>query len=204
MDDRINLVLKSVGYNISCVPTGTEMVPDSNTLKKYVYENIKRFDSISIYASHGDIDELVASDILNLEQVKRVICCCDSLDDMRLAAGLCHDVSNKFDFCLKTEVENRIQKTLDSDVLNSSRSLHHNYLLTTIGDKKQQMQMKEQNLTANKSFISSRWMVGFDARNKDVINSMYFCRICFLILRDPVQLDCGHRQCKSCVDAVKR
>jgi uncharacterized paraquat-inducible protein A len=44
-------------------------------------------------------------------------------------------------------------------------------------------------------------MVGFDARNKSTVGSAYLCGICTLILRDPVQLNCGHRQCKSCVES---
>ncbi|CAF3084046.1 unnamed protein product [Rotaria sp. Silwood2] len=46
-------------------------------------------------------------------------------------------------------------------------------------------------------------MVGFDARNKDTINPLYMCRVCDLILRDPYQLFCGHRQCKSCIEIVE-
>ncbi|CAF1381300.1 unnamed protein product [Adineta steineri] len=44
-------------------------------------------------------------------------------------------------------------------------------------------------------------MVGFDAKNITNIRGIYHCSICFLILRNPVQLVCGHRQCKSCVES---
>ncbi|CAF1403086.1 unnamed protein product [Adineta ricciae] len=43
-------------------------------------------------------------------------------------------------------------------------------------------------------------MLGFNARNLSSIDPQYKCRICSRILRNPVQLNCGHRQCKSCVD----
>ncbi len=47
-------------------------------------------------------------------------------------------------------------------------------------------------------------MVGFDARNKDAIDSRYICRSCVLILREPVQLTCcGHRQCKACIESIE-
>jgi hypothetical protein len=44
-------------------------------------------------------------------------------------------------------------------------------------------------------------MVGFDAKNKDEINPLYICRSCTLILREPFQLNCGHRQCKTCIES---
>ncbi len=50
--------------------------------------------------------------------------------------------------------------------------------------------------------ISSR-MVGFDTKNKDSINSVYLCRSCSLILREPFQLKCGHRQCKTCIENIE-
>jgi hypothetical protein len=46
-------------------------------------------------------------------------------------------------------------------------------------------------------------MVGFDARNKETINSIYLCRSCSLILREPVQLNCGHRRCKTCTENIE-
>ncbi|CAM2727510.1 unnamed protein product [Rotaria socialis] len=43
-------------------------------------------------------------------------------------------------------------------------------------------------------------MVGIDARNKDILDNKYICRVCALILQDPVQLtECGHRQCQTCL-----
>jgi hypothetical protein len=46
-------------------------------------------------------------------------------------------------------------------------------------------------------------MVGFDAKNKDKIPTLYICRLCTFILREPFQLLCGHRQCKTCIDSVE-
>ncbi|CAF1286295.1 unnamed protein product [Adineta steineri] len=45
-----------------------------------------------------------------------------------------------------------------------------------------------------------RNMVGFDARNKDSVARCYLCQICMLILRNPIQLLCGHRYCHSCLN----
>ena len=43
-------------------------------------------------------------------------------------------------------------------------------------------------------------MVGFDTRNNAIVDKIYLCDICKLLLRDPVQFtDCGHRRCQSCI-----
>lgn len=48
-------------------------------------------------------------------------------------------------------------------------------------------------------------MVGFDAKNKSIIDVKYICPKCSMILRDPVQLSgCGHRLCQSCIDNQHR
>jgi hypothetical protein len=44
-------------------------------------------------------------------------------------------------------------------------------------------------------------MVGFDTKNKQILDPKFICPVCSLTLRDPVQLTiCGHRQCQSCFD----
>ncbi|CAF0958146.1 unnamed protein product [Adineta steineri] len=43
-------------------------------------------------------------------------------------------------------------------------------------------------------------MLGFNSKNLEDIHQQYICKICSLILRNPVQLTCGHRLCKSCVE----
>jgi len=52
-------------------------------------------------------------------------------------------------------------------------------------------------------YIKCCTMVGFDAKNKDIINGLYICRKCSLILREPFQLKCGHRQCRTCIETVE-
>ncbi|CAF1570730.1 unnamed protein product, partial [Adineta ricciae] len=49
---------------------------------------------------------------------------------------------------------------------------------------------------------STEKLVGFAVRNKAAIGLIFFCSICSLLLRDPVQLGCSHRFCKSCVESV--
>jgi hypothetical protein len=55
------------------------------------------------------------------------------------------------------------------------------------------------------SYNYGETMVGFDARNKDILDLKFICPFCSLILQDPVQLSsCGHRQCQSCFDNQSR
>lgn len=44
-------------------------------------------------------------------------------------------------------------------------------------------------------------MVGFRVRNQEAFDPGFTCPKCLLLLRNSIQfLDCGHRQCQSCVD----
>jgi len=45
-------------------------------------------------------------------------------------------------------------------------------------------------------------MVGFDAKNKNALPQSFLCAKCVLIFRDPCQLNCGHRLCRTCVDGI--
>ncbi len=46
-------------------------------------------------------------------------------------------------------------------------------------------------------------MCGFNARNINTIDELYICAVCSHILKEPYQLECGHRQCESCIEAVE-
>jgi hypothetical protein len=201
MDRRIILVLKSNGVNVPLINTNITVFFGIDDQTNYVYKNLKDVDSFIIYTSDRYISQLLKSGILDIKQVKCIVLYCDSLNNIEQVRYLCRNISSKFDFCLKTEVENRIKNDIASDLLNSSRPLDRNHLLTTCEEKKQKLQMKQQDLESNGSCISSRPIVGFDAKNKNIIDWAFLCRICSLILRDPVQLSCGHRQCKSCVES---
>ncbi|CAF0843364.1 unnamed protein product [Rotaria sp. Silwood1] len=47
-------------------------------------------------------------------------------------------------------------------------------------------------------------MCGFNSENKNRMDVKFICQICNLILRDPIQLYCGHRFCESCIDIKGR
>ncbi len=43
-------------------------------------------------------------------------------------------------------------------------------------------------ITSFRLIINCRKMVGIDAKNKDVVDPMFICPKCSLIIRDPIQL----------------
>lgn len=47
-------------------------------------------------------------------------------------------------------------------------------------------------------------MPGFAIQNIDTSVINFLCQICSLLLRDPMQLVCGHRCCKSCIQDQQR
>ena len=53
------------------------------------------------------------------------------------------------------------------------------------------------------SFLNSI-MIEHYVKNKDRIDTKFHCLACLLLLRTPVQLICGHRQSKSCIESAHR
>ncbi len=47
-------------------------------------------------------------------------------------------------------------------------------------------------------------MVGINIQNIDASCATYYCPVCTFLLREPVQLSCGHRYCESCVGEQNR
>jgi hypothetical protein len=50
------------------------------------------------------------------------------------------------------------------------------------------------------SQISQEAIHGFLVKNIEKIDQNFICQSCHLVLRQPYQLCCGHRQCQSCID----
>ena len=51
---------------------------------------------------------------------------------------------------------------------------------------------------SNFDFQNDETLFGFDAENRTDL-SAYTCPLCNFILRNPCQLECGHRYCRACV-----
>src|SRR6218665_462289 len=42
-------------------------------------------------------------------------------------------------------------------------------------------------------------LLGYDYEFVPAVDSKYICPICMLVLRSPVQTECGHRFCNGCI-----
>ena len=45
---------------------------------------------------------------------------------------------------------------------------------------------------------------GYDVEFVEDLGEKYRCSICLFVLKDPVQTECGHRFCKTCIESVMR
>ena len=45
---------------------------------------------------------------------------------------------------------------------------------------------------------------GYEYKFVSKVDPAYECPICLLVLRDPVQTECGHRFCKACITRWKQ
>ncbi len=195
------LVLKSNGVNVSFGNSNIKEFSEVDDLINYVYEHFKDFDSFVIYISDRHLYKLLKSDIVGFKQLKKVIFYCDSSNDLKQAEWQYHEKSAKFNFCLRTQVENRIRNILQADHLNTPQPLNQEYWRREFADRKQEVQNKQQNLAVDTSSTSPQSNVGYNSRNISSIDQKFLCSFCSYILRDPVQLNCcGSRLCKSCAE----
>jgi hypothetical protein len=73
-------------------------------------------------------------------------------------------------------------------------SLRHQYLNI------HQLGMQKKQVSKRTFFSAFSNQHGYNVRNIDNIWCTYRCQFCSFILRQPVQLECGHRLCRSCID----
>ena len=46
---------------------------------------------------------------------------------------------------------------------------------------------------------------GYDATFVEEVPELYKCKVCYLVLRDPVLIvSCGHRLCSGCFERMKK
>ena len=184
-------------HNRQTVIVGEELLIDSISdevqtidqptgLLNHVSQNLQ-IDIFDIYVSGQYIDQISQCLSWQLAQVKRVTFFFDSIDEMERAKEKFGQISSKFLFCLKSEVVNRIQ---NNHLLNSISNYVEceKSLKSDIEARKRRLQRKQQNLEVH----------GFDVKNINSIDSRYRCAACSYLLRNPVQLYCGHRICQSC------
>ncbi len=183
------LVLKSNGVNVSLRNSNIKEFSEVDDLINYVYEHFKDVDSFLIYISDRHLYKLLKSYIVGLKQLKKAIFYCDSLNDLKQAEWQYRKKSAKFDFCLRTEVENRIRNILHADHLNSPQPLDQEYWRRQFADLKQQLQNKQQNLAVETSSTSPQPNVGYNSRNIISLTQQFYCSCRSYILRDPVRVN---------------
>ncbi|CAF3484521.1 unnamed protein product [Rotaria sp. Silwood2] len=197
---RKTLIMAENGVFDGLINSNLQMFPKVEELIDYGFKFYKDCDSFDLYIPGQHIDQFLSSNLWQLMQVKRVTFYFDSANNILKVQQNLSQISSKFIFCLKAEVENRIRNNFDSGVLNSSKPLDSSCLSSMLENRKRQVQMKQKNLGLHEFSISSQPCVGFNAGNINSIKQIYQCRSCSYILRDPVQLPCGHRLCKTCVE----
>ena len=161
-------------------------------LDSYITHNDQQFDILYIYIPGRYICQLNQYCFHSFAQVKRITFFFDSIDEMEQAKQEFGGTSRNFLFCLKTEVANRIQ--------NNQVSVHSTWKLpddqkslrSDIEARRRRVHKKQHDLN----------FVRFNEKNFGEIDSQYLCLYCSHIIRDPVQLNCGHRVCKSCANML--
>jgi hypothetical protein len=106
---RKTLVLEDKDVKSDLTSAEIERLSELYELLDYISENCKDVDLFDVYMHGRHVDQMVESSVWEFPQVKRVNFSYDSTNDMEKAKQKFGSISNKFHFCLKNEVANRIQ-----------------------------------------------------------------------------------------------
>jgi hypothetical protein len=198
---RKTLVLEDKGVKSDLTSAEIERLSELYELLDYISENCKDVDLFDVYMHGRHADQMVESSVWEFPQVKRVTFFFNSKDDMEKVKEKFGRTSDKFNFCLKNEVANRVENNHICLDLISKYPESQKSLKSGTEEHIYRLRMKQQNLTVPGIDISPIREVGFNAGNIEIIDPKFRCGVCSYILRGPVQLVCcGDRLCKSCVE----
>lgn len=170
---------------------------------KHVSENIKSTDEFELIIPGINIKKVMDDPIYHIEQVRHIHVYYDNEDDLKKAKDDIKDEHGKLRFCLTENLPTLIEKLKAGNAINSSGSNYRDTLNDVTGSSKQRILAKRSSPTDHRipapKRIASKLKHGLFAKNIEQIELRYICPSCRFLLRDPHQLECGHRICQYCI-----
>ena len=150
------------------------------TLSNHVVR--ERNDMLCLYIPGQDLKKLVEGDVISLAQVESVNSYYNSASEFQLDSKQYRRISPKLLFLMTTDLQRRLTDFLNAYLPQGQNSS------TSESLKPARTRRKKRRRTKNVLVTSATGH--FDPR----------CHKCSTIFQEPHQLECGHRQCQSCID----
>jgi len=174
-----------------------------SAMVNYVTENIKTTDTFMLFVSDGVIKDLVNDPIYSFPQVKGIYVYCDNYTDVKSGNNVSEDVLKKLRFFHKRHLQTKIQNIIFDDTSSSSTSINRTKTNDVVSSHEQRISAKRSKPSSYYPSEPKRLAITskhrFLVNNIEQIKSCYMCPSCQLVLREPYQLNCGHRICQSCI-----
>jgi hypothetical protein len=172
-------------------------------MANYVTENIKTTETFILFVSDDVIKDLINDPIYSFPQVRVIYVYCDNYSYVKSENNGIQDVLRKLRFFHKQHLKTKIENVMGVDASSSSTSMDRTERNDVVSSHEQRISAKRSKPSSCHSSEPKRLAItskhGFVVKNIEQIESCYMCRSCELMLREPHQLNCGHRICQSCI-----
>jgi hypothetical protein len=163
----------------------------------YVYHYTST--SICRIPIHGNyLEDLLKEPIFKFLRLCHINVYYDNDDDLKRDQDRYQLTYKNLQFCRTRNYEERLEINND-DGANNQLSLTDQITTGELIPAIEECISSEQLIHFAHSYAGPEGKHGFSVKNIDEIDRCYICQSCKLVLREPYQLKCGHRQCHSCI-----
>jgi hypothetical protein len=176
-------------------------------LLSHVTEHSHSVDRFVIIVPSFCLDQLLNDAIYLFDQARQVYVYYDSDNDLRQDEDRLQTKHNKLRFCYKRNLSGLLQSLKVETASSASESNYQATVCDAMQSNNQRLLAKRSTPAAHRSTskrFASSFKYGFSVKNIDQVDTCYICQLCQLLFRDPHQLECGDRICKSCIKTENR
>jgi hypothetical protein len=164
-------------------------------LTNYVSKVLTKTDTFHLIIPLNCLGDLLKDPVYQFQQVIDIYVICDSISDLKRIEPLFVSGFEKIKLCTITDL--LTSNSIDENTKNVITSLIESHILA-----------KQPDISIHRSQIrkqsTSTSLYGFPVKNMVDFASCFLCSSCKLVYPELYKLECGHQQCKICVNTQKR
>ncbi|CAF4439349.1 unnamed protein product [Rotaria sp. Silwood2] len=174
------------------------------TLRKYVCDHIKDTDTFHFHVSDLYLKELLEKFVHQIEQVRRIYAYYDTSNALqsgqfRIQSG--SEESQKLQFCLKRDLEKKLQNDETGIAVHPSQPIDRSTIdnITTLATER----VSQKRTNQSDHHLAAPNEIAFNIQEDSWMENdilRFICPFCKFFFQEPYELECGHQQCKSCIN----